>query len=102
MESLQQAEDPDRSPSREDEYFQGSGLRDNLTWALSRKKNQPRPTIRQSVADAPASASVSIPVITVPVAKVLVSYMSTLASKPGQLNPLETAPEAIKSTTDLK
>ena len=37
LESLQWADDPDRSPSREDEYFQGPGLQDNIFKALSRR-----------------------------------------------------------------
>ena len=102
LESQQWAEDPDRSPSGEDEYFQGSGLRDNFARAVHRKKNQSRSTIRQSVADIPASTSASMLVVAVPITKVLASDMSTLALKLGQPNPLEAAPEVIKSTVDPK
>ena len=41
LESLQWADDPDRSPPREDEYFQGPGLWENIFKALSRKRSQP-------------------------------------------------------------
>ena len=58
--------------------------------------------IRQLVADAPASASVSMPVTAVPVAKVLASDMSTLASKPGLPNPLKAASKANKPTTSSR
>ena len=97
LESTQQAEDPDKSPPREDEYFQGLGLHENIFKAISLKRSQPPPTIRQQVAEAPASASMSMPVTTVPAAKVIASDMLTLASKPGLLNPLNTAPETSQA-----
>ena len=58
--------------------------------------------IQQLVADAPASASVSMLVTVVPVTKVLASDMSTLASKLGLPNPLKAAPEANKPMTSWR
>ena len=45
LESLQWADDPNRSPSGEDEYCQGPRLWDNIFRALSRRKNQPHSVI---------------------------------------------------------
>ena len=60
LESLQRTDDPDRSPSREDEYFQGSRLRDNIIQALSWRKSQPHSVIQQPVVDALTRALVSL------------------------------------------
>ena len=45
LESLQWADDPDMSPPREDEYFQGPGLQENIFKVLSQKRGQPPSTI---------------------------------------------------------
>ena len=74
LESLQRADDPDRSPSGEDEYFQGPGLHDNIFQAQARRKSQSHSVIQQPVAD----ASVSVPITVVPATRVLASDMSNL------------------------
>ena len=102
MESLQRVDDPDRSPSGEDEYFQGSGLRDNIFQALTRRKSQPHSAIQQPAADAPTSTSVSVLITIVPAAKVLASDMLNLASKPGSPNPLKAAIESDRPPTSSK
>ena len=58
--------------------------------------------IQQLVADAPASASVLVPITVVPATKVLASDMLTLASKPGLPNLLKAAPEADKPMTSSR
>ena len=83
LESLQRADDPNRSPSGEDKYFQGPGLSDNIFQALARRKSQSHSVIQQPAADALTSTSVSVPITIIPTAKVLTSDMSNLASKPG-------------------
>ena len=102
LESLQRADDPDRSPSGKDEYFQGSGLWDNILQAQAKRKNQSHPAIQQPVADALTSASVSVPITVVPSAKVLASNMSNLASRPGSPNPLKVAIEGDRLPAGLK
>ena len=99
LESLQRADDPNRSPSGEDEYFQGPSLQDNIFQALARKKSQPRSAIQQPAADAPTNALVSVLITIVPAAKVLASDMSTLALKPGPPNLLKAATEVDKPMT---
>ena len=70
LESLQWADDPDRSFFEENKYFQGPRLWDNIFRALSQRRNQPHSVIQQPVADVLASASVSVLITIVPAAKV--------------------------------
>ena len=56
LESLQWADDPNRSPPGEDEYFQGPGLQDNIFRALSQRRDRSHAVVQQPVADALASA----------------------------------------------
>ena len=72
FEMLWEADDPDKSPSGEDEYLQGSGLQDNIFQSQARKKSHSCPTIQQLATDAPTSAMMSVLIMTVPSARVLV------------------------------
>ena len=93
LESLQRADNPNRSPSGEDEYFQGSGLQDNIFQSQAKRKSQSHPAIQQPATDALTSALMSVPISVIPAAKVLASDMLTLASRPGSPNPLKVAIE---------
>ena len=101
LESLQQADDHDKSPPGEDEYFQGRRLQD-IFQVLSQRKDQSHSAIQQPVADVLASASISVPITIVPNAKVLASDMSTLALKPGLPNPLKAATEVDRLMTSYQ
>ena len=99
---LQKADDPDRSPSREDEHFQGSGLWDNILQSQARRKSHSRPTIQQPATDAQTRAMMSVPITTVPPARVLVDDLLNFASRPGSSNPLKVAAGSDKLPADSK
>ena len=97
---LQKADDPGGSPSREDEYFQGSRIQDNIFQSQARKKSHSHPTIEQPVTDALTSAMISVPIMTIPPAKVLVDDLLNFALRPGSPNPLKVATEGDKLPAD--
>ena len=91
LEMLQSADDPDKSPSGEDEYFKGLGLWDNISHSQVKRKSHSHQTIHQLTTDTPTSAMMSVPIKAVPSAKVLINDMVKFSLRPGSTNLLKVA-----------
>ena len=93
-------DNPNKSPPKEEAYFGGSGLMDHICNSQRRKKGpQSHQTVQQMTADALTSSMISIPVRTVPRAKVMADDLVNFQSKPGSPNTLIAAIKGIGGKT---
>ena len=96
LELLRGTEDPNESPPKEAAYFEGSGLMDHIHSSQKRKKGlQSYQIVQQMTADVPTSSMISIPIKTVPQAKVMVDNLVNFQSRPGSPNPLMAAIKGV-------
>ena len=96
LELLQGMDDPNESPPKEEAYFGGSGLIDHIRSSQKRKKRlQSCQTVQQMTADAPTSSMISIPIRTVPQAKVMADDLVNFQLRPGSPNTLLAAIKGI-------
>ena len=100
LELLQGTNDPYESPPKEEAYFGGLGLMDHIHSSQKRKKGlQSHQTMQQITADAPTSSMISVPIRTVPLAKVMVDDLVNFQLRPGSLNTLMAAIKGIGGKT---
>ena len=89
---LQGTDDPNKTPPKEAAYFAGSGLMDHIRSSQKRKKGlQSHQTMQQMTADMQTSSMMSVPIMTVPQAKVMVDDLVNFQSRPGSPNTLMAA-----------
>ena len=100
LELLQGTDNPNETSPEEAAYFEGSGLMDHILSSQKRKKGlQSHQTMQQMTADAPTSSMISIPIRTVPWAKVMVDDLVNFQSRPGSPNTLMAAIKGIGGKT---
>ena len=93
-------DDPNKSPPEEEAYFGGSGLMDQICNSQRRKKGpQSHQTMQQMTVDAPTSSMISVPIRTVPRAKVMADDLVNFQSRPDSPNTLMAAIKGIGSKT---
>ena len=86
---LQGTDNPNESPPKEEAYFGGSGLMDHIRSSQKRKKGlQSHQTVQQMTANAATSSMISMPIRTVPWAKVMVDDLVNFQLRPGSPNTL--------------
>ena len=89
---LQGTDNPNKTPPEEAAYFEGSGLMDHICNSHMKKKGlQSHQTVEQRTADMPTSSMMSVPVKTVPRAKVMVDDLVNFQSRLGSPNTLMAA-----------
>ena len=94
LELLRDTDDPNKTPLKEATYFEGSGLLDHICHSKMKKTGlQSHQTVQQSTANIPTSSMVSVPIKTVPLAKVIIDDLVNLQSRLGSPNPLMTVIE---------
>ena len=102
LEMLWKTDDPDKSPSGEDEYFQGPGLWDNISHSQAKRKSHSHQTIQKLTTDTPTSTIMSVLIKAVPPAKVLIDDMVNFSLRLGLPNPLKVAAGGDKLPADSK
>ena len=91
---LQETEDPTatdgtKTPPGEAAHFEGTGLMDNISSSLKKKKGtHSHQTMQQVTADTPASSITAVPIQHVPQAKVIAEDLINLQSRLGSPNTL--------------
>ena len=92
LELLWGTDDPNESPPKEEAYFGGSGLMDHICNLQRREKGpQSHQTMQQMTANTLTSSMISVPIRTVPWAKVMADDLVNFQLRPGSLNTLMAA-----------
>ena len=97
---LQGTDNPNETPPKEAAYFKASGLMDHIHSSQKRKKGlQSHQTIQQMTADVPTNSMMSIPIKTVPQAKVMVDDLVNFQLRLGSPNTLMAAIKGARGRT---